>query len=99
MSQKEIKLTNWQVPKSPEAQKYEILKQAPAFDPKNYANVAGIDYCPTVQAVAEKLMQKREAVTGVSINAPPEPNPLNLKGTNDDRPDKTFWHPPRTGNR
>ena len=100
MSTKEIKLTNWQVPRSAKGQEIDALKQAPSFDQKNYENVAGIDHCADTQAVVEKLMQKREAATGISINAPPESAPkVNLNGINDERTTKEFWQPPRIGKR
>jgi hypothetical protein len=98
---KEIKLTNFQVPRSPEGQKFDTYKQAPEIDltSDKYRDVGKVHNTQSVQDVAERMMQKREAATGISINKTPEEAPqVNLKGVVDERP-KEFWTPPRIGKR
>lgn len=96
---KEIKLTNFQVPRSPEGQVIDAYKNAPAFNPDNYKDVGKVHNTQSVQEVAERMMQKREAVTGVAINKTPEEGQkVNLNGIVDERP-KEYWVPPRIGKR
>ena len=99
MSTKEVKLTNFQVPRSPEGQMRDAMAQAPAFNPDDYKNLGKVHNTQTVEEVAERMMQRREAVTGIPINKPPEEGPqVNTKGVVDDRA-KEFWTPPRIGRR
>lgn len=97
---KEIRLTNWQVPRSAEGQKIDAFKQAPPLDlngPK-YQDVGKIHH-GDLQAAIDRTIAKQEAARGVAIDQAPAPEQdYNLKGINDERP-KEYWTPPRIGKR
>lgn len=96
---KEIKLTNWQVPRSPEGQAIDANKQAPPLDlngPK-YQDVGKIHH-GDLDAAIERTIAKQEAARGMPINQPEVKQTLT-SGIVDDRPDKEFWTPPRVGKR
>ena len=94
---KEVKLTNWKVPRSPEGQFRDALTQAPSFDQKNYENIAPVHH-GDLQAAIDRTIAKQEAARGMPIDQVAEKEPVNLKGVNDERP-KEFWTPPRIGKR
>lgn len=97
---REIKLTNWQVPRSAEGQKIDAQKQAPPLDldgPK-YKDIGKIHEGTTEDAI-ERTIAKQEAARGVAINQPEQPK-INLSASVvDDRKDKEYWTPPRIGRR
>ncbi len=57
----------------------------------NYQKVGEVEHHSSIDSVAEKLMQKQEAVTGRKINQKEEKNKLNTGGVNDDRSDRKFF--------
>lgn len=94
------KLTNWQVPRSPEGQAIDALASAQPLDLngakyKDFAKVHEGD----LQAAIDRTIAKQEAARGVKFDstAPAKQEP-NLKGINDERP-KEYWTPPRIGRR
>lgn len=99
MSKKEIKITNWQVPRAPEAQKYDDMKRAPAFNPDNHKDLGKIHHTDSVEAVVERTVAKQEAARGQAIDQAAPKQTVNLNGINDERQDREFWVPPRIGKR
>lgn len=96
---KEFKLTNWQVPRSPEGKVYDSMKQAPELDLNSdkYKDTGKIHHGDLQQAI-DRTIAKQEAARGVAIDQVAPPEQVNLKGVQDERP-KEFWTPPRIGRR
>lgn len=96
---KEIKITNWQVPRSPEMQKFDAYKKAPAIDLNSdkYRDTGKIHHGDLQHAI-DRTIAKQEAAIGMPIDQESQPETVNLKGINDERP-KEFWTPPRIGKR
>ena len=90
---KDIKLTNWQVPRDPRQARFDAYKNAPEIDIKNYENVGSVEHHDSVESVAAKMIAKQEAARGVRIDQEAPTETINLKGIKDDRPDKKFWSP------
>lgn len=94
---KEIVLTNWQCPRDPKLAGLDAMRTAAESNPidmKNYENVGSVEHHESVESVAEKMIQKREAATGRKIDAVETPGTkVNLNGIKDDRPEKKFWKP------
>lgn len=90
---KDIKLTNWQVPRNPELARFDALHAAPPIDMKNYENVGSIEHHEDVDSVAAKMIAKQEAARGVKIDkeASPPTNSLSMNGIVDDRKDKVYF--------
>lgn len=90
----DIKLTNWQVPRDPKMAGIDSLKiaaEANPIDMKKYEVVGSVEHHDSVASVAEKMIQKREAVTGRPVNATEETSRINLNGIKDDRKDRVFF--------
>lgn len=96
---KEIRLTNWQVPRSPEAQKYDAYKQAPPLDLNSdkYRDIGKIHH-GDLQSAIDRTIDKKATERGQAIDQVAAPETVNLNGINDERP-KEFWTPPRIGKR
>lgn len=90
---KEIKLTNWQVPRDPNSVRFDAYKNAPEIDMKHYENLGEVEHHDSVDSVAAKMIAKQEAALGVKIDQEAPTETVNLKGVKDDRPDKKFWRP------
>lgn len=100
MSKKEIRLTNWQVPRDPKSQHYDAFKQAPEIDlnSQQYKDIGKIHHGDLQHAI-ERTIMKQEAARGVKIDQEAQPKPMSVNGVVDDRPNKEYWIPPRKGNR
>lgn len=85
---KDKKLTNFQVPRDPRMKKYDDMKNAPAIDMNKYQNMGGVEHHDSIQSVADKMIAKREAKTGIKVDQVESEFKLNLGGINDDRKDK-----------
>ena len=88
---KEFKLTNWQVPRSPEAAAFDSLKNAKPIDRSAYENMGKVEHHSSIQSVTEKMMRDYETKTGriIPVKEIPidEVNVINLSGINDTRTD------------
>lgn len=94
---KDIKLTNWQVPRDPKMAGLDALKIAAEKNPidlSKYENVGSVEHHDSVESVAAKMIAKQEAARGVKIDATETPGTkVNLNGINDDRAERKFWTP------
>lgn len=93
---KDIVLTNWQVPRDPKMAGIDALKiaaEANPIDLSKYENVGSVEHHDSVESVAAKMMAEHEAKTGRKIPDHAPEAKLNMKGINDDRPDRKFWKP------
>lgn len=92
---KDIKLTNWQVPRDPAMAGYDKLKEVATSNPldiKNYKNVGSVEHHETVDSVVDKMIAKQEASRGTKIDKVAVEEKLNMGGINDTR-EKKFWKP------
>lgn len=93
---KEMRLTNWQVPRDPRMVGRDALFQAAAKNPldiRKYESVGGVEHHETTESVAAKMIAKQEAARGVKIDRE-EPTPtsnLSMGGVVDDRKDKVYF--------
>lgn len=94
---KDIVLTNWQVPRDPKMAGIDALKivaEANPIDMSKYENIGSVEHHDSVESVAAKMIAEQEAARGVKIDAVETPGAkLNMKGINDDRPERKFWKP------
>lgn len=94
---KDIKLTNWQVPRDPRMKGLDAMRQAAEQNPldiKNYENVGSVEHHDSVESVAEKMIAKQEAARGQKIDKEASAQAtVNLNGINDDRAGKKYWKP------
>lgn len=94
MNKKDVKLTNWQVPKNPASAVFDQMKNAPPINYDNYKDVGKVEHHDSVESVASKMIAKQEAAIGIKIDQKETPKALNLNGIVDDRADRKFFRKP-----
>lgn len=88
MSKKDIKLTNWQVPRDPKEIKYDRLKRAPKINMDDYENIVKEQTREESIKIAEAIVPAMPSGPGMQV---PEDGP-NLGGIKDGRK-KIYWKP------
>lgn len=93
---KDIKLTNWQVPRDPQMAGLDALTNAANANPidmDKYENVGSVEHHETVDSVVEKMIYKQEISRGQKIDKVAVESKVNLGGVKDTRSNRTFWKP------